>query len=94
MATAATSDEEKADVQQQEEPQQSSGILSDTGFADLGLTNVLVEACANVGWSMATDIQKQVLPEALQGRDIIGLAETGSGKVRCLVLCFLDGLYS
>lgn len=49
-------------------------------FRDLGIVDTLCEAIDGVGWKVPTEIQKQSIPEALRGRDIIGLAETGSGK--------------
>ena len=49
-------------------------------FQSLGIVEPLCEAIARLGWTQPTDIQSQAIPEALQGRDIIGLAETGSGK--------------
>ena len=52
-------------------------ILSDKDFASLGVCKTLQEACARLEWKTASQIQAEVLPEALQGRDIIGLAETG-----------------
>lgn len=59
---------------------QVDGIVTQTSFASLGVCEALVEACDHLGWKSATRIQEKVLPDALAGRDIIGLAETGSGK--------------
>lgn len=49
-------------------------------FRSLGIVEALCESISSLGWQNPTEIQKQSIPEALQGRDIIGLAETGSGK--------------
>jgi DEAD/DEAH box helicase len=57
-----------------------SAVLTEASFESLGLCEPLVKACNIAGWKTATRIQKEVLPYALQGRDVIGLAETGSGK--------------
>ena len=46
-------------------------------FSSFGLNQALVEAIHTLGWTTPTEIQRQALPEALQGKDIIGLAETG-----------------
>ena len=54
-------------------------------FASLGVCAPLVEACTALGWHSPTQIQAESLPHSLAGRDIIGLAETGSGK------CFAAG---
>ncbi|XP_041033444.1 probable ATP-dependent RNA helicase DDX47 [Carcharodon carcharias] len=61
-------------------------------FRDLGVTEVLCEACEQLGWKSPTKIQKEALPVALQGRDIIGLAETGSGKTGAFALPILQAL--
>jgi len=50
-------------------------------FHDLGVVEPLCDAISQLGWNSPTDIQKAAIPEALQGRDLIGLAETGSGKI-------------
>jgi ATP-dependent RNA helicase DDX47/RRP3 len=68
------------------------GIVTDTSFASLGVCESLVEACNHLGWKSATKIQEKVLPDALQGRDIIGLAETGSGKTGAFCLPMLQAL--
>ncbi|XP_072348568.1 probable ATP-dependent RNA helicase DDX47 [Scyliorhinus torazame] len=61
-------------------------------FRDLGVTQVLCEACEELGWKSPTKIQTEALPVALQGRDIIGLAETGSGKTGAFALPILQAL--
>uniref|UniRef100_A0A8C4X8T2 Probable ATP-dependent RNA helicase DDX47 n=2 Tax=Erpetoichthys calabaricus TaxID=27687 RepID=A0A8C4X8T2_ERPCA len=61
-------------------------------FKDLGVTDVLCEACEHLGWKSPTKIQIEAIPVALQGRDIIGLAETGSGKTGAFALPILQTL--
>ncbi|XP_069345810.1 probable ATP-dependent RNA helicase DDX47 isoform X2 [Eulemur rufifrons] len=61
-------------------------------FKDLGVTDVLCEACDQLGWAKPTKIQIEAIPLALQGRDIIGLAETGSGKTGAFALPILNAL--
>lgn len=73
-------------------PTTTGSILTAKSFSSLGLCEALCEACERLDWKTATQIQAQVLPEALQGRDIIGLAETGSGKTGAFVLPILQGL--
>ncbi|KAI3462810.1 hypothetical protein Pfo_019473 [Paulownia fortunei] len=46
-------------------------------FKDLGVNEQLAEACDNLGWKNPTKIQVQAIPIALEGKDIIGLAQTG-----------------
>eukprot|EP00164_Ancoracysta_twista_P002531 GFYU01003371.1.p1 GENE.GFYU01003371.1~~GFYU01003371.1.p1 ORF type:complete len:478 (-),score=133.26 GFYU01003371.1:108-1541(-) len=63
-----------------------------TTFASLGLCDQLVEACNQLGWKTPTEIQQQSVPWALKGRDIIGLAETGSGKTGAFALPIIESL--
>lgn len=53
---------------------------------------MLCEACSRLGWKCPTKIQKEALPVALRGRDVIGLAETGSGKTASFALPILQAL--
>ncbi|XP_068098790.1 probable ATP-dependent RNA helicase DDX47 [Hyperolius riggenbachi] len=61
-------------------------------FRALGVTDVLCETCDQLGWKQPTKIQIEAIPVALQGRDIIGLAETGSGKTGAFALPILQTL--
>jgi ATP-dependent RNA helicase DeaD len=51
-----------------------------TTFADLGLSEPILEALHDVGYSEPSPIQEQAIPHMLQGLDVIGQAQTGSGK--------------
>lgn len=64
----------------------------DVTFADLGVCSELCQACEQLKWSRPTAIQKEALPVALKGHDIIGLAETGSGKTGAFALPILQAL--
>lgn len=64
-----------------------------TQFCDLGVIEPLCDACSALGYKAPTPIQKQAIPPALQGRDLIGLAETGSGKTAAYALPILQGEY-
>jgi ATP-dependent RNA helicase RhlE len=55
-------------------------------FADLGLTPEILQSIRDVGFEHPTPIQAAVIPPALQGRDIIALAQTGSGKTAAFVI--------
>lgn len=61
-------------------------------FAELGLCQVLCECLEGMGWKKPSIIQQQTLPTAFKGRDIIGLAETGSGKTGAFALPILQAL--
>eukprot|EP01039_Chlorochromonas_danica_P017904 gene17904-21418_t len=49
-------------------------------FAELGVSDALCRCIESLGWTQPTEIQAKVLPHALAGKDVVGLAETGSGK--------------
>ncbi|CAA7043054.1 unnamed protein product [Microthlaspi erraticum] len=61
-------------------------------FAELGVREELVKACERLGWKNPTKIQAQALPYALQGRDVVGLAQTGSGKTGAFALPIVQAL--
>jgi superfamily II DNA/RNA helicase len=66
--------------------------LTSSGFAELGLAPAWVRAAAAIGWTTPTAIQCEVIPIALQGRDVLGLAPTGSGKTAAFLLPLLQRL--
>ncbi|KAE9418816.1 hypothetical protein Angca_008950, partial [Angiostrongylus cantonensis] len=57
-----------------------------------GVCEPLCEACERVDWKTPSKIQVAALPHALSGKDIIGLAETGSGKTGAFALPILQSL--
>ena len=61
-------------------------------FESLGVVPTLCEAIKNLGWHTPTEIQQNSIPQALAGRDIIGLAETGSGKTGAFSIPILQAL--
>jgi len=61
-------------------------------FPHLGVCTALNSELEKLKWSSPTEIQKQVIPSVLEGRDIIGLAETGSGKTGAFAIPILNKL--
>ncbi len=61
-----------------------------TTFADLGLAPELLEALKDVGYERPTPIQEQAIPPLLEGLDVIGQAQTGSGKTAAFGLPMLQ----
>ena len=57
-----------------------------TKFTDLGLADPLLKALASKGYSDPTPIQRQSIPPLLQGRDLCGIAQTGTGKTAAFAL--------
>lgn len=71
--------------QESDSPEEAAGPQA-TSFKELGLIDALCEACNTLGYTKPTQIQAQSIPVAVSGRDIIGLAETGSGKTAAFAL--------
>ena len=61
-------------------------------FADLGLTDALVRAVADEGYSIPTPVQTQAIPSILAGRDVLAGAQTGTGKTAGFALPLLQRL--
>lgn len=61
-------------------------------FIKQGLVDALCTACEQLKWKAPSKIQKEAIPVALQGKDVIGLAETGSGKTAAFALPILQTL--
>jgi superfamily II DNA/RNA helicase len=59
-------------------------------FADLGLSDELLQAVTAKGYDTPTPIQAQAIPSVLMMRDIIGIAQTGTGKTASFVLPMID----
>src|SRR5918998_6532334 len=63
-----------------------------TSFADLSLSEQVQRAVAGQGWETLTPIQALALPELLEGEDVVGLAQTGSGKTAAFAIPLIEGL--
>jgi ATP-dependent RNA helicase RhlE len=63
-----------------------------TQFTDLGLAKPLLKALAAEGYTTPTPIQAKAIPSVLQGRDLLGIAQTGTGKTAAFALPILQRL--
>jgi ATP-dependent RNA helicase RhlE len=63
-----------------------------TDFSDLGLSAPILRALISEGYSEPTPIQRQAIPPALSGRDVCGIAQTGTGKTAAFALPILQRL--
>jgi ATP-dependent RNA helicase RhlE len=63
-----------------------------TSFTDLGLAEPLIRALAHEGYAAPTPIQSQTIPQVLAARDVLGIAQTGTGKTAAFALPILHRL--
>ena len=59
-------------------------------FSALGLSPEVARAVAEAGYTVPTPIQASAIPEVLKGRDVLGCAQTGTGKTASFVLPMID----
>jgi ATP-dependent RNA helicase RhlE len=65
---------------------------TDRSFEQLGLSAAVLSVVRSIGFEHPTPIQAEAIPLALEGRDVIGLAQTGSGKTAAFVLPLAERL--
>jgi ATP-dependent RNA helicase RhlE len=70
----------------------AAGRFYVTQFKDLGVSAPILKALDAEGYATPTPIQKQAIPIVLKGRDLVGLAQTGTGKTAAFALPILDRL--
>ena len=66
--------------------------MSEVSFADLGLSEPLLRALHGAKYTTPTPIQARTIPALLQGRDVLGIAQTGTGKTAAFMLPILQRL--
>src|SRR6516162_4659376 len=62
------------------------------GFSELGLSPEVLQAVCDAGYTIPTPIQEQAIPHIQRGRDVLGCAQTGTGKTASFVLPMVDKL--
>jgi len=67
--------------------------VSEVTFADLGLAEPLLRALNAANYTVPTPIQARTIPALLQGRDVLGIAQTGTGKTAAFALPVLQHLH-
>jgi superfamily II DNA/RNA helicase len=90
---AAAPDDEPAGAAEDDVPEYTEDeevAPARTTFADLGLSDELLRAVAESGYVHPTPIQEQAIPYVLMNRDVLGCAQTGTGKTASFVLPMLD----
>ena len=84
---ASPRDRDKSEVRTAQEDEEIT-------FADLGLPRDLLKAVTDMGFVTPTAIQKEAIPVLLAGRDVVGVAQTGTGKTAAFGLPLLDAVDS
>jgi len=84
-----------ADVPEQPAPEAEAEAAQEAPeplplFSDLGLSEPILRAIAEKGYAHPTPIQAQAIPAVLSGRDVMGVAQTGTGKTAGFTLPMLD----
>ncbi|MDN6017907.1 MAG: DEAD/DEAH family ATP-dependent RNA helicase [Enterobacterales bacterium] len=64
----------------------------ETSFADLGLAAPIIQALTDLGYEKPSPIQAECIPHLLNGRDVLGMAQTGSGKTAAFSLPLLHNI--
>src|SRR5690348_5323630 len=70
----------------------AESTASGASFAALGLTGAVLDAIRDSGYTEPTPIQQEAIPLVLKGRDVIGLAQTGTGKTAAFTLPIVERL--
>ena len=72
--------------------QQDQENVKELTWKDLGIVDTLCQTCEDLKWKSPTKIQCEAIPLTLEGKDVIGLAETGSGKTAAFAIPILQAL--
>lgn len=67
--------------------------MQSQSFSDLGLSSVVLAAVNRQGYSIPTEIQLEAIPPMMAGSDLLGTAQTGTGKSAAFLLPVIDNLY-
>ena len=70
----------------------SSAMQSEVGFADMDLTDEMMKALERAGYELPSPVQAGVIPPALDGLDVMGQAQTGTGKTAAFAIPILEQL--
>ncbi len=77
-------------LMENEGPSPAEAAEAETLFAELGLSEPILRAIEEKGYRTPTPIQAQAIPAVLSGRDVMGVAQTGTGKTASFTLPMLD----
>ena len=63
---------------------------NNTKFSDLGISKEILQAVEEMGYTQPSPIQEQAIPYVLEGHDVIGQAQTGTGKTAAFAIPIID----
>ena len=69
-----------------------TNLIEQIKFADLGISSKLCVAIQSLGWDHPSPIQTKAIPAALTGQDLVGVAQTGTGKTGAFLIPCIDKL--
>ncbi|GAB2255280.1 hypothetical protein Droror1_Dr00009058 [Drosera rotundifolia] len=85
--------EEKPSHQRKKKSASSSGIMSDTPFSALPLSEPTLKAISEMGFTNMTEIQSRAIPSLMEGKDVLGAARTGAGKTLAFLIPAVELLH-
>lgn len=88
-ATATAHTQNTKTLEKESDPNPTPNHIS---FSDLGLADWAVQTCKELGIKKPSPVQRHCIPRILSGQDVLGLAETGSGKTAAFALPILQRL--
>ena len=86
----SSSEEERLPESDGESDPETTELTGKDAWLALGVCPEIAATCETMKWMKPTGIQKKSIPIALKGQDIIGLAETGSGKTAAFAIPVLQ----
>ena len=90
VATSEPADDEMTSDPDSPEAAMPAPAEQKVAFADLGLIRPLQDAIDHVGYEFCTPVQAAVIPKAMRGIDVIGQAQTGTGKTAAFLIPFMN----
>ena len=70
----------------------TTNSIEEGAFADLGVSSRLCTAIKDLGWKHPSPIQVQAIPPGLSGQDLVGIAQTGTGKTGAFLIPCIEKL--
>jgi ATP-dependent RNA helicase RhlE len=92
MATIIETGHDAAETPDMQDTPDTQDAPASLTFDALGLSTLVLEAVRHAGYAHPTPIQREAIPVILRGRDVMGLAQTGTGKTAAFTLPIIDRL--